>query len=176
VNVSYVPSQNSPIWNEYESERASTERLRAIAATAARHGMLAVARDEAKNFADRVRQMKRYDPTLGIYAVVAYADLGLRDDAESVQDYMRRDLDADIFDIALLAGTMKKYLKNNWDLPTVPFCPMLSQTWSFLRPRGVELPSVLAQAGHHRRSALWTTFEAEAMSLLREAAKLGELP
>jgi hypothetical protein len=48
---------------------------------------------------------------------------------------------------------------------------MLSQTWSFLQPRGVELPLPLAQAGRHRLAALWTTFDLDGMMPLRHLAE-----
>ena len=180
VNVSYVPSANSPLWTDYQSDREHIEALRAVAAAAARNGVLAVDRKDAKRFGDLVRAVKRWDPTLGLSAALAYADVGLKDQARSVEDYIRGDLRADLFDVTLLAGSMREYpgtaRRPPAAVPTVPFCPMLGQSWSFLRPRGVEAPSVVRQAGLHRLPALWTTFDREGMAVLRRAAEREALP
>lgn len=171
VNVSYVPSTNSQLWEEYQYDRERVERLRAVAAAAARKGVLAVDREDAKRFGDIVRQAKRWDPTLGLYAVLAYAEFGLKADAQSVQVYMLRDLGVDLFDVALLAGRLAPE-----GLGAVPFCPMLSQSWSFLGPRGVQLPPILAKASRRRLPTLWTTFDRDGMALLRRSAERGALP
>jgi len=142
INISYVPSTNSPLWLEYSADHEWVEALRAVAAAAARNGLLAVDREDARRFGDVVRQAKKWDPTLGLYAALAYADVGLKKQLQSVETYMRRDLRANLFDVALLAGSMSEYphsrVLSAAGVPTVPFCPMLSQTWSFFRPRGVE--------------------------------------
>jgi hypothetical protein len=185
VNISYVPSTNTPLWGENQNEREHIESLRAMTAAAARKGFLASDRGEARRLADLVRRSKRLDPTLGLYACLAYASLGLRAEGRSVQEYMRGDLRADLFDVALLAGRMPVYPDPGpsapWPLrgrtqefppdsvPIVPFCPMFSQSWSYLRPRGIELPKLLTEAGRHRRPSLWTSFEREGMVLLRDA-------
>lgn len=170
VNVSYVPSTNSRLWAEYQYDRERVERLRAMAAAAARNGVLAGDRDDARRFGGLVRQAKRWDPTLGLYAALAYAEFGLREEALSVQDYMRSDLGVDLFDVALLAGRMPP----DW-LVVVPFCPMLSQSWSFLGPRGVQLSAVVTGVSSRRLPALWTTFNRDGMVLLRRAAEQGAL-
>lgn len=171
VNISYVPSTNSHLWAEYQYGRERVERLRAVAAAAARKGVLAADRDDARRFGDLVRQAKRWDPTLLLYAVLAYAEFGLKEDAQSVQHYMRGDLGVDLFDVALLAGRLAPD-----GLGALPFCPMLSQSWAFLGPRGVRLPAVLAEASSRRLPALWTTFDRDAMVLLRRGAERGALP
>jgi hypothetical protein len=180
VNVSYVPSMNSPLWTDYQADKERVETFRAVAAAAARNGLLAVDRRDARRFGDLVRTVKRWDPTLGLYAALAYADVGLRDQARSVEDYMRADLQADLFDVVLLAGSMREYSRTAREplaaLPTVPFCPMLGQTWSFLRPRGVEVPSVVQSANLHRLPGLWTTFDRDGMAMLRHAVEQEELP
>lgn len=171
VNVSYVPSNNSHLWAEYQYDRPLVERLRAVAAAAARKGVLAADRDDARRFGDLVRQAKKWDPTLGLYAALAYAEFGMKENAQSVLTYMREDLGVDMFDVALLAGRLAPD-----GLGAVPFCPMLSQSWSFLGPRGIRPPAIVAKASNRRLPALWTTFDREGMALLRRAAEQGALP
>jgi hypothetical protein len=180
VNVSYVPSNNSPLWEGYAANRDDVEKQRAMAAVAARNGLLAVDREKARAFGDSIRRNKRFDPTLGLYAALAYADLGLRKDARSVFDYMAADLDAVLFDVALLAGVLTGQVDaarpRIGQRPVVPFCPMLSQTWSFLQPRGVELPPPVAEAGRRRLPALWTTFDSDGVEDLRHLAEMRRAP
>ena len=102
---------------------------------------------------------------------LAYAGVGLRDKARTVLEYMQTDMRANLFDPWLLAGGDPHELSDS--MPRVPVCPMLSQSWDYLAPFGVQLPPVLANAG--RFPALWTTFLPEAMDKIVAAAKSGEL-
>ena len=61
------------------------------------------------------------------------------------------------------------------DWRRVPFCPILTQTWSLLRPRGIEVPAVLTRASAYLRNALWTTFEPEGAQMIQEAMETEEL-
>jgi hypothetical protein len=168
--VSYSPAPNSPQWAGYAYTRALAEERRAIAATAARHGILAMDREEARQFADLVRVGKGFDPTLGIYAALAYANVGLSGDALSVLHYMQLDLSANLLDVWLFAGADPRERDR---FPLLPPCPMLSQGWDYCAPLGFALPPVLA--GATRRQTLWTTFAPEAMDAIMAAAKRGDL-
>ena len=172
VNIGYVPSQNSWRWSDYQQQRLRLERLRAIVAASARLGVFNVERDKANAVADEIRYMKSIDPTLGLYAAYAYADAGLRNYVRSVQGFMRDDLNADLFDVAMLAGTLTG---SQHGPPVVPFCPMLGQGWGLLRVRGVKLSAALSRAADHLRPALWTTFEPAGMDIIEEAFHKGEL-
>lgn len=190
VNISYVPSTESQLWHDYQYERTWVGRLRAIAAAAARNGLLAGDRWDVRQLAGLIRLSKRFDPTLGLYASLAYASFGLRADIKSVQRYMRNDLYVDLFDILLLAGGSINYqgvlrlgkgLVSFHDIGVwsadkfrvVPFCPMLTQSWSYLQPRGIALPPRLVEAGRWRRPALWTTFDPDGVKILRDAVEKG---
>lgn len=168
--VSYSPAPGGPHWAEYEYTRAQSEERRAIAATAARHGILAMDRDEARQFANLVRVGKSVDPTLGIYAALAYANVGLRADARSVLECLQYDLRANLLDVWLFAGADEA---ERAKFPLLPPCPMLSQAWDYCAPHGVALPEVLADA--NRRQTLWTTFAPEAMDRIMAAAHKGDL-
>jgi len=172
VNVSYVPSANNWRWPDYQQQRPRLERLRATVAAAARFGVFQVEREKASAIADEIRYMKSIDPTLGLYAAYAYSDAGLRDHIRSVRDYMRDDLNADLFDVAMLAGTLAGARHG---LPVAPFCPMLSQGWGLLRVKGVHLPQSLTEAADHLRPALWTTFAPAGMDIIEEAFHKGNL-
>lgn len=170
ISVSYAPAPNSPGWNDYQPFMDMAAERRAIAATAARQGILAMDREEARAFAAMARVGKAVDPALGIYAALAYASVGLGKEATSVLHYMQLDLAANLFDVWLLAGAdpaeRAKY-------PLLPACPMLSQSWDYLRPRNVPVAPVLIEAPRHQ--SLWTTFRAEAMDAIFAAARNGGL-
>jgi hypothetical protein len=172
TNVSYVPSNNSQRWQDYELQRERLDRLRAKVAVAANHSRFSLgSADEARRFADEVRVGKAIDPTLGLYAAYAYSQAG--DDAEvrGMLDYMRDDLGADLFDVRMLA-----FRKPPDDSrPIRPFCPMLTQGWNLLGPRRVTLPKVFDGAGAHLTGSLWTTFQPGFAQELFNAVETGEV-
>ena len=57
----------------------------------------------------------------------------------------------------------------------VPFCPLLTNTWSLLRPRGVTLPEAVVGASAYLTNSLWTTFEPEGAAGLEKAIEGGEI-
>jgi hypothetical protein len=168
VNVNYVPSDNSYRWHEYAGERARLEKLRAIVAAAARYGVFRVDRENASEIAGQIRYLKSIDPTLGLYAAYAYAEVGLRDQVQSVMDYMTGDLSASLFDVAMLTGTLAgSQVRSPYTV--VPFCPMLSQGWTLLRVKRAKVPPAAEEASNHLLPALWTTFDPTGMNLILRA-------
>lgn len=175
ANVSYFPSHiNNGLWQEYNRQRERIDRLHAAVATAARFGVFRVDASAAGRLADTIRVLKGIDPTLGLYAAYAYADADLGNQVRSVRQYMRGDLGADLFDVAMLSGDLAGRHPDGGD-GTVPFCPMLSQGWGFLRVRDVRVLAEVNAAQDHLRPALWTTFDAEGIRILLGALKEGKL-
>ena len=81
---------------------------------------------------------------------------------------------ADLFDVRLLA---RKAIKSA-DLreeQVVPFCPMLTQGWNFLRARKVKLPEILSDAQDELEQGLWTTFSPERGKKIFDAFAEGRL-
>ena len=148
------------------------DKLRSAVAAAASLGALRLGKDHARAFAERVRVQKQFDPTLGLYVVYVYAEAGLYDDVRSVRKYMFEDLGVSLFDVAMLDWTRAK---SDWIAKqgVVPFCPMLSQGWNYLRPRGVKIPKVLENAQDELIQSLWTTFDKEHMRLINKALREG---
>jgi len=172
-NVSYVPSSNSERWTEYEKRREEIDRLRSAVSVAAGLGVLRLRKEDATEFADRVRVRKQFDPTLGIYAAYAYAEAGAYPQISSVRSFMTDDLGVGLFDVAMLDryGHPDRLLGHF----AVPFCPMLSQGWYYLRPRGIKLPRVLENAQYGLVQSLWTTFDVRAMRAINRALREGRL-
>jgi hypothetical protein len=173
TNVSYSPSRRSPLWSEYQHEAERLDRLRADVAAAARLGVLrfegprAQRKSAANALADRIRMLKGIDPTLGLYAAYAYSDADASDQVRSVEHYVRENLNADLYDIAMLSGKLAN--------PTgvrgpYPFCPMLAQGWSLLRAKGVKVNELVDAARDHMIPSLWTTFDRTGVDLVRKAA------
>lgn len=171
TNVSYIPSEYSTRWESYLDRREEIDSLRSAVAAAASLGVLRLRKEDAENFADRVRVAKQFDPTLGVYAAYAYAQAGLSDQVHSVREFMYGDLGVSLFDVAMLdRGTGMDDLGGY-----VPSCPLLSQGWNYLRARGVELPKVLADAEDQLAQSLWTTFNPEIMTLVSGSLAEGGL-
>ncbi|MCR9272539.1 MULTISPECIES: caspase family protein [Mameliella] len=128
--------------------------LRAEVLSAATLGLLDLNSESARALAQKLRRGKRSDPILGLVAALAYALAGDSKGASSVREYMRRDLNVDLFDSWLLGGAGK-------DLPIQPKMPLLAQTWNFLEVFGTPFAEEMK---HLRRVAgFWTVFEADAM-------------
>lgn len=175
ANVSYVPSANHYRWNDYKQRREELDRLRAMVALAVdRDAFQLRSEHEAQVLAERIRPMKEVDPALGLYAAQAFAQAGNDEQVNSVRMYMRQDIHAELYDVRLLISRrFRKSLDPQY--PVVPFCPLLTQNWSLLAGRGVQLPPSLAQARPGLCDALWTTFDAQAGSIVFDALKRGEL-
>lgn len=174
ANVSYVPSANSPRWSSYEVRREKLDRLRALVALAVDKNTFRVRSErEAAQLAERIRVDKALDPTLGIYAAYAFAEAGLDAHIRDLLGYMRGDLEADLFDVAMLSGGAASQRARNGLL--VPFCPMLTQGWNLLGAYDTRVPAVLEGASRYLRNSLWTTFTERGTALIHDAVNSGEL-
>ncbi len=174
ANVSYIPSSNHWRWQMYENEKAAIDRLRALVALAVDNNTFQIRSDrEADALGQRIRMGKGIDPTLGLYAAHAYSQAAKDNSVRSVMNYMRGDLQADLYDIWVLA--FRRPHTESGDYPRAPLCPMLTQTWNLLRPRDITLPPVLEAALPHLCNSLWTTFQPEAGASIMQAIDTGEL-
>ena len=173
VNVSYVPSSNSRRFPAYEARRAEIDRLRALVAVAVQRSTFRVrSEQEAIRLADRIRVEKALDPTLGVYAAYAFAQAGIDSQVRDVLAYMRDDLDADLFDVAMLANEMRRSPRHRH---LAPMCPMLTQGWNLLRAYDVKLPGVLEDASRFLCDSLWSTFTSRGTRLIVDAVTAGDL-
>jgi hypothetical protein len=175
ISVAYSPSRTSSRWGEYQGAGPRIDELRALVATSAQFGVFRIDGDKesrtaaARRLADQIRVLKGVDPTLGIYAAYAYADANLLEQVQSVQSFMRGDLDVELFDIALLADRLTGRRIEVRSIAVVPFCPMLTQGWQLLRVREVKLPEDVQRARDSLRPALWTTFGPRGMEFISRA-------
>lgn len=177
-SVTYTPSENSPRWNDYQSSQDRLRKLRALVATAAQFGVFQISGDRndrsrrSAELADSIRILKAVDPTLGLYAAYAYAYADILYQVRSVMEYMRGDLGADLFDVAVLAGKLSGTRPDERDR-VVPFCPMLSQGWNLLQARNVKMLPELDEVRNHQLPSLWTTFDTQGMKTIVDAFNHG---
>jgi hypothetical protein len=173
-NVSYVPSSNHWRWPMYEKRKAEIDRLRALIALAVKNNTFQIRTDkEAEALTRTIRMEKSIDPTLGLYAAHAFSQAGNDDSVLSIMSYMRGDLRADLFDVRALAS--RHVHETSGDYPLAPFCPMLTQTWNVLRPRGIVLPPALEEVVPYLCNSLWTTFQPGVTQHIMHAIEIGEL-
>lgn len=156
-SLSYVPADTHYRWWDYEAKRNQIDRLRAAATVAMRNGRFSVGSlAEAEALGDAIRIGKALDPILGLFAAWSYAESGHRNKINSVRDYMRSDLEVDLFDLRMLSQRRPSADDMAWDLAST--CPMLTQGWAILISRGILLNPILAKGEAHLTSSLFTTF------------------
>lgn len=160
VTVNYTPARGAENYFEYEAVADQLEQRRAFVAVAARNGTFRL--DRAKNAADYLRVLKRVDPTLGIYAAYAYAQVGNLAGVRSVFRYMSDEPEPVPFDVAMLA--LQRDLEP--DLNYAPGLPMLTQGWMSLGRLEPLMPEPLKAARRYLKPSLWTTFTKEGMNIL----------
>ena len=170
-SVSYVPSRGNPIYEGRDDARLAA--LHGIVATAARFGVFRIEggrrnRDEARQMGDRIRVLKGYDATLGIYAAYAYAQADITEQVRSVRQFMLQVYGIDLFDLGLLSGVLSN-VQSGTVRAALPSFPMLSQGWSLLRVRNVHLPEPIARAQDYLLPSLWSTFSDRGMGLVEQA-------
>ncbi len=182
ASVTYELSENS---NHFNGDPDMTRRLRELRASVSAAAQLggfrfqgdrASREENAQLFADEVRQLKMFDPTLGVLAAYAYAEAGLESHVQSVRRFMRNDLrrvthaagEPAIFDVAMLAQDLRDVdtAELRW---TVPLCPMLSFGWNYTFDVG--LPEPVREAQRFLLPGLWTTFGREGMDIVESFAR-----
>ena len=174
ANVSYVPSSNHWRWQIYEGKKDKIDRLRALVALAVKDSNFQIrSAKEAESLGRTIRMGKAIDPTLGLYAAHAFSQMGNAKSLRSVRGYMRGDLGVDLFDVRVL--TSRRGDEKSDTYPFTPCCPMLTQAWNLLRPRGIDLPAALQDAAPHLCNSLWTTFQAAATTNIMNAFEAGEM-
>lgn len=172
-NVSYTPHVNHRSFLSYKYEKRRIDHFRAIVALAVDCNTFTVNSDnEATQLANKIRTKKMIDPTLGLYAAYAFSQAGEENFVLGVLNEMRADLEVDLFDVQLLAS---REIQHPINISTVPFCPILTQSWNLMRPRGIELPKPMGELTQYLCNSLWTTFEKDATDTIINAINKGEL-
>jgi hypothetical protein len=169
VSVSYFPARSNPRFAEYHRLEKTIRQKHAFVAASARLGVFALQEEYAGEMGSLLRVEKALDPTLGLYAAYAYAQVGQFDQIESVFEYMSQEPEPVLFDVAMLAAKLSP------DTFIVPGTPLLTQGWALLETLGLPMPAYLLQAQHELLPSLWTTLTAEGMTILERAMQEGQL-
>ncbi len=175
VTVTYLPSRQTSKYAEYQSVAPEIEKRRAFIAVAARHGSFRFEGGmEAMEAAHFLRTLKAIDPTLGLYSAYAYAQAGDLEGIQSVFEYMSREPEPVLFDVAMLTNKLDlRLITERRQFQVSPFCPMLTQGWALLEANEVWLPSVMRSARENLQPGLWTTFGREGVEKLWAYIKFG---
>lgn len=177
TSVNYVPSASvqSSRYQEYQSRETEIENMTALAAVAARHGRFVVEGMNAGELANRIRQGKGIDPTLGIFAAYAYAQVGKYKDVNSVFTYMRHDeIEIPVpFDVVMLATRYKNNEAHAEQERYAPFCPMLAQGWALLMEGDPLYRPVHKEIRQHLLPSLWTTVSKAGVDIIRTHISTG---
>ena len=168
INVNYTPSRGTDLYNDYLATGEELNKRRAFAAAVARNGYLHLDKKNAAVFAGYIREMKRADPTLGLYAAYAYMQGGMFAEVKSVFDFMNDPPGNSVpYDVALLARQLPR-------ANVAPFCPMLTQGWSLMSAFLKQDPGVLEDAARFLIPSLWNTFSSDGVGILHSALQEGK--
>jgi Caspase domain len=181
-NINYIPinpTHGQPVkpwrWIFYLQNKSQLERLRALAASAITGNSFRIGdAKRADQLASIIRDVKAIDPMLGLFATYAYLEAGHDQELQSVRQYMSGDLDAELFDVAML-GRPNDLPPNFPPLRRVPFCPVLTQGWNYFRSRNIQLPSQLTEAQDQLVPGPFTMFEPKIAKTIFYAVSRGEL-
>jgi hypothetical protein len=176
VNVNYAPSRTSNMYDDHTMKNDDLAARRAKAMLAAKHGMFQVSGDidSIVSLASYLRNQKAIDPTLGLFSAYAYAQAGKTDQVKSVHLHMTRDAQPVLFDIVLL-DMLSGQDMTVAQITHAPFCPMLTQGWSYFAIAENSFTPLLKKVQPHLLPGLWTTFAPEGVNILIDAIKTNQL-
>ena len=167
ISVSYYPARKNAKYGWLAKHEMEVRSRQAFVAAAARNGTFQLVGKEAHKVGDYLRDPKRYDPTLGLYAAYAYAQAGHFDQVRDVLKYMKNEPEPTLFDVAMLARAPLERV--------APGAPMLTQGWSLIEVMGAPMPDYVKAARHELIPALWNTLTPRGVEILRGAMERGEL-
>lgn len=170
--VNYTPSKlNTYTYEDFLSKKDMIMKKRNYIAIAANNGFNYNEAFEKVDFntieryndpGSFIRIGKSLDPSLSLYAAYAFRESGNWQKINSVYEYISRDIEAVIFDVAMLAGK----LSNN--KATAAFCPVMSAGWSYNHLFKNHLDTHLIEAAHYLEPGLWTTFGHKGTDIIME--------
>jgi hypothetical protein len=159
LTVNYTPSRGTPKYNMAETRSSAVEERRALITTAAHLGLFRPEGDPLMliETASYLRNEKAFDPTLGLYAAYAYAQAGNAEGIRSILEYMQKEPEPVLFDVTML-GMLNNAIKPGQEPVSAPFCPLLTQGWSYLSIDYELFNPVLKELARYLVPGLWTTF------------------
>lgn len=166
------PSANTASWADYAAAAPEIRKLRALVAASSALGVFRLeSPEEALRLLDRIRDVKKVDPALAVYAAYAFNDRRMRSHIVDMQHHLDATLGVRIFDVTMLAFELGATAKARASSEMYPCVPMLTQGWALLLPLGVKLPRGLEKLRGELRPSLWTHFRPDAAGILRSVLK-----
>jgi hypothetical protein len=144
-NVSYVPSPNTSLWRDYQRIGDELDRVRAFVAVAVEGDAFRIPSGrEADLIYMMVHAAGTIDPTLGLYAAYAFSRSSYDAHVESIGSAMRRDLQAELYDVRMLSTRRSQ---TDVDAPVVPFVRCSRKAGTFSRLVGSRFPEFSRKRG-----------------------------
>jgi hypothetical protein len=176
INVNYFPSEYTNKYSDAQRDNEEMETRRALVATSARLGLFKLDGDinTVIDAASYLRNVKGIDPTMGLYAAYAYAQAGKYDGIRSVYYYMNQEPEPVLYDVYMLNLI-------NADRPEqprkalAPFCPMLTQGWSYMSIDWDMFPGMFKEIGKYLVPGLWTTFNPKGVEVIKHLITTNQL-
>lgn len=170
ININYVPSRNSSRYEEFLVKDKELIQRRAAVALAVRNGAFQISgnKHSIMETASYLRYQKSLDPTLGVYSAYAYTQVGNNTEIKSIFDYMKKEKEPILFDVKLLAALSNKNDRIIHEKTHAPFCPILTQGWSFLQINEKIIAKNIKILNKHLIPGLWTTFTPDGVSYIKE--------
>ncbi|MBL8300928.1 MAG: caspase family protein [Rhodanobacteraceae bacterium] len=175
IDLAYEPSANTWRAADYQRRARELQTLRQVAAAASRNGAFRLEGDDAALLARRMQLLKGVDPALAVYAAYAYRDCRDHAHLREMHGYLRSDLGASLFDVALLAGVLNEGLATAPDQVFGLF-PLLTQGWVYLHTQRVRLAQDGEALQPYLLDSLWTQFDAAGVDRLRSTYFRGASP
>lgn len=175
IDLAYEPSANTARGTDYPQRARELQTLRKVVATASRNGAFRLEGDDAALLARRMQLMKGVDPALAIYAAYAYRDRRDLQRLDEMHQFLRGDLGASLFDVALLSGALERRRVAPLD-GLFGLFPLLTQGWVYLRTQRVTLAVDADALQPFLLDSLWTQFTADGVDRLRSTCFNGVSP
>lgn len=168
VTINYTPSHFSARYRPFNVLSSAIIRRRAQIAARSKNGTFRLKGDVEQliNAASYFRELKAFDPSLGLYAAYAYLQAGNLDGISSIYSFMSREPEPVLFDVALLTKFTGQNSTDDSFSQAAPFCPLLTQGWSYLTAFEDTGAKEIQEFGKYIIPGLWTAFRPEVKELI----------
>lgn len=169
LNVNYLPALATARFQVQAAGAAEREKIKALAGVQARYGEFNPLALLEVPLATWLHGPHGFDPTLGLYVAYGYAQRGQVAEVARLQRWLAEDPALPrLFDIELLTARYRETVPPAApSSPLVPFTPLLAQGWALLTPDNPYYLPLHERLRVHLLPALWTTYTAEGVALVR---------
>lgn len=200
-DLSYAPASSSRYGGDLDrfdypdkrlsdSPRDEVDALQLIAAQCARNEFFEVTIDESVGLAQRMRELKHYNPVFGVLAAYAYDKVGRQDQIIDMVKWFIRMEQSIPFDLVMLADLTQDELETlidetdkTWNGQiaatlgawVVPTWPMLTQGWSQISMAHLDRFPILKDARNSLVPGFWTVLSGDVGERCFKAVNEGQM-